>query len=412
MLSSSLDVANTVGDPNLPPVLDPVGDQQTLVGTPLVVPLSATDPEGDALVFSTDPILNGSLIQPGAYGMATFHWTPDASDVGNHALTFTVSDGASTDSESVVLTVGDVNVPPVLEPIGNRQAEVDAMIEIALMASDPDGDGLAFSAEGLPVGVDLLDAGNGTAQLVGMTATAGLYTVTVTVTDDGQPAESASETFEIDVQAPAPPPPPEEQEPDLALLNANWKRLWLMVGGEGAMPGASVDIHDATTGAHLGSTMADAEGVFLARLRPLVAPCSVEARSGDEISPVVAVMNAPADCGGAPPTRVRSAVWKCRGGLFVEGHRAPPRAAVRLYDAGGSGALLGSTTASSAGEFRLRSFPPRRPHSVRVSVESGDAEWMLDPVRVRSSGYCHDRHWHCGSKKSKHHHHRGHHDRD
>jgi hypothetical protein len=392
-LTTTADVAITVGDPNLPPELDPIGDQEATEGMVLVVPLSAMDPEGDPLVFSTDPVLAGSFMQVGPDGTATFEYTPGPAAVGNQVVTFVVSDGLSTDEETIVITVGQANVPPVLSPIGDRQADVGGLLDIVLEATDVDGDLLAFFASGLPEGVALSDAGDGTAQLTGTPSVAGIYTVTVTVTDDGEPPEAAAETFEVDVQA-------LPEETTLVLLEAQWTHRRLEVVGEGALPGAPVDFHDPATGAGLGTTTADAHGIFMATLRPFVTPCSIQASSDGETSAALPIENAPASCGEGPHTRILAASWKCRrGSLYVVGKRAPANGIVRFYDAE-SDALLGTTSANRRGHFLLRTTPAERPERIQASVESGGVEWILDPVAVRSTGPCADRNEHHGNHHS------------
>jgi hypothetical protein len=281
------DIAITIGNPNVPPVLDPIGDQMATVGMPLVVALSASDAEGAPLVFSLAAPLSGSLLVAETDTTATFEYVPGAGDVGNKIVTFVVSDGIGTDEETIVISVGAVNVPPMLEPIGDRQLVLGEMLAIALMADDADGDGLSFEADGLPEGVSLTDRGDGTAELTGTPLSAGVYLVTVTVTDDGAPPEAALETFEIDVQS-----PPEDAE--LVILHAEWTRHTLAILGEGALPDASVMLRDPVTGALLGNVMADASGSYAVKLRPFVPPCSVEASADEATSPVVAVENAPA----------------------------------------------------------------------------------------------------------------------
>lgn len=383
--SATMEVALTIGDPNLPPVLDPIGDREALVGTPLVIPLSADDPEGDSLTFSTDPLLVGSRMVAGAYGQADFEYTPTVADVGNLVLTFFVSDGMSTDEETIVISVGEVNVPPTLQAIGDRQVEVGMPFEVALMAQDADGDGLGFSALGLPEGVVLIDRGDGTGQLSGTPATVGIYGVTVTVTDDGTPPEAAAESFEIDVQPPPPPPVPDE--PSLVIVEAEWRWGRLSLTGEGAEPGSEVAIVDPQTGAVLGSVRADEDGLYQLTLRPFLPPCSVEVRSGEEASQAVPVAGAPAGCSAGPPTRVWGALWKCGRGLYVAGHRAPSRGTVRVYDAS-SDELLAVGRATRSGHFLVRSHGDEAPDAVRVSVEDGGLEWMLDPVEVRGASRC------------------------
>lgn len=397
MMSAYAEVTITVNGGNRPPVLDPIGDQEGIVGMPVSVPLSATDPDGDPLTFSVDPILNGSLLQPGAPGESTFEWVPSSDQVGNHVLTFTVSDGLATDEETIVVTIGDVNVPPILEPIGDRTVDVGGMLEIALLAGDADDDGLVFDVEGLPEGAVLQDAGDGTALLQWMPDTAGFFELTVTVTDDGVPAEAASETFTIEVLT---PPPVFELELDDASWT-EWPRPALQVMGHGAPPGAPVEIRDAISGMVLRSLVADVDGSFAADFQTLFPPCSVDAHAADASAPAMEVRNAPKDCSGEARLRVWKAFWIClNGSLQVWGDRAPAGATLRLYD-DASGELLALGRAGFMGHFRLRTQTDEAPATgVQIGVELDGVEWMLGPFETPQLGPCYTRAMHRGHRRA------------
>lgn len=394
VLSTTGEVAITIGDPNLPPVLAPIGDQDALVGNLLMFPLDAADPDADPLAFSASPGVAGSVIRDNGDGTGSFEYTPTAADVGNHGVTFIVSDGFDTDEETIVISVGEVNVPPVLQPIGNRQSELGTPIEIALMAADPDGDALVFTVDGLPEGLSLTDRGDGTGQISGTPVAAGVYEMTVTVTDDGVPPEAALETFELDVREPP-------AAPALLMVRARWHRHQLKVAGEGAVPGAEVEIRDAMTDMSLGHLTAASDGSFTGMLRPFVPPCSVQAHAGEIASGAIEVADAPAQCSESPRTQVLVALWSCHRGLYVAGRRAPPHATVRVYDTT-SEELLAMTTARRRGHFLLRGASDESPESVTVSIEDGGVEWMLDPTPVRSKGHCHRHRHHGKSKHQKH----------
>jgi RHS repeat-associated protein len=92
------------------PVLSPVGDRSVVLGTSLVLQLAATDPDGDPLTFSASPLplpINASL--DSRTGRFTF--SPAGDQAGALQLTFIVTDGVLTDSETITITVqppGDV----------------------------------------------------------------------------------------------------------------------------------------------------------------------------------------------------------------------------------------------------------------------------------------------------------------
>lgn len=94
---ASMDVTIAVGQAaNRPPVLAPIGNQQLDPGQALAFTLSAQDPEGQPLVFSATGLPTGaSLVGP------SFAWTPDSAQIGQHSMTFKVTDaGTPTRSPS------------------------------------------------------------------------------------------------------------------------------------------------------------------------------------------------------------------------------------------------------------------------------------------------------------------------
>jgi hypothetical protein len=76
-----------------------------------------------------------------------------------------------------------VNAPPVLVPIGSQAVNVGQPVVLLLMASDADGDPLAFSATGLPNGAIFMDGGNGMASFDWTPAQAGNTAITFSVSD-------------------------------------------------------------------------------------------------------------------------------------------------------------------------------------------------------------------------------------
>ena len=114
-------------------------------------------------------------------------------------MTFIVTDDSEpelSDEETITITIGDVNRPPVLDAIGNLEVGENEQLVIELTASDPDEDELTFDAENLPEG----------AGFEGDTFTwtpdyeqAGQYEVTFSVSDDEDPPLFDEETITITV---------------------------------------------------------------------------------------------------------------------------------------------------------------------------------------------------------------------
>ena len=184
----------TVGNVNRPPVLAPIGAKTGTEGVLLAFTATATDPDGNALTFSAGGLPTGATLTPAG----AFSWTPATGQAGNFNVTVTVTDtGGLIVSEIVTITVGNVNRPPVLAPIGAKTGTEGQPLTFTATATDPDGNALTFSAGGLPTGATLTPAG--AFSWTPTFAQAGTYNVTITVTDNGSPVASDFEALTITV---------------------------------------------------------------------------------------------------------------------------------------------------------------------------------------------------------------------
>ena len=192
------EVVIAVGNVNIPPVLNPIGDMQGDLDDLIAFGLSATDADGDALVFSFQNAPFGSSLTDNNDGTALFEWMPTVNaDLGNHPVTFSVVDNNTIpgplgiDSEEIVITIGNVNRPPTLAPIANVSVNTGDRVLFNLSATDPDGDAIAltYTSSDLPKKAKLFDNGDGTAVFDWDTGNrnAGLYEVTFHATDAGTP---------------------------------------------------------------------------------------------------------------------------------------------------------------------------------------------------------------------------------
>ncbi len=146
--------SNTVHSPpvssgNNPPVLASVGNKSILEGATLNFTVSATDEDGDGLTYAASNLPSGA-----GFNTVTgvFSWIPALNQSGSYSVTFTVTDGSDNDSETILITVAEVNRLPVLNPIGTQTIGEGSQLTFTITASDPDDDALSYSAEGLPDG--------------------------------------------------------------------------------------------------------------------------------------------------------------------------------------------------------------------------------------------------------------------
>ncbi|HTM07865.1 MAG TPA: Ig-like domain-containing protein [Verrucomicrobiae bacterium] len=298
--SASQSFTITVGNVNRPPVLGAIGNKTVNEGQLLSFPVSASDPDGNAIGFTAGNLPTGAALTDNHDGTAAFAWTPTFAQADNYTnVTITATDNGSpaqSASQIFTITVGNVNRPPVLGAIGNKTVNEGQLLSIPVSASDPDGDALVFVGSNIPAGATLTDNHDGTAAWSWTPATgqAGTYAnVTVTVTDNGSPALSDAEAFTITVQGPVAPPPPPPSVTTLTIksVKGSGKNYTLYVQGYVRPGGTTVTIVDANTKKTLGSVRAGKSGAWKAALRMQHGsmPCAVQAIAGSLWSSVKTV---------------------------------------------------------------------------------------------------------------------------
>ena len=186
---------------NQPPVLASIGDKTVNELATLAFTATATDPNSppQILTFSlTGTIPTGASITSGG----DFSWTPsETQGPGSYPITVVVSDGVATDSETITVTVDEVNRAPTVTAIDDV-AHHNEMTELSFTATATDPDVPAntwtFSLVGETYGASIASGG-----LFSWTPTEeqgpGGYSFTVRATDNGSPALSDDEAFSVHV---------------------------------------------------------------------------------------------------------------------------------------------------------------------------------------------------------------------
>ena len=141
----------SVGESNQAPTLEGLTNQKVDEGQQLDLRLQASDADGDDLDYSVSGLPQGANFDQQS---GEFSWRPGNDAQGNYRLDFSVSDGKLEDSESMTITVGDVNQPPQLEAIADKRIVEGEELNFKLSGSDPDEDTVSFSAQGLPAGAE------------------------------------------------------------------------------------------------------------------------------------------------------------------------------------------------------------------------------------------------------------------
>jgi len=191
---------------NSPPVLAYIGPKSVNEENMLPFTATATDPDvpPQTLTLSLGPGAPPSAsITSGGY----FTWTPtEAQGPGVYNINITVSDGIAIDYEVITVTVNEVNLPPVLNPIGPKTINEGALLQFTITASDPDipAQTLAYSASNLPLGATF----NPTTRVFSWTPTsgqAGVYPSVHFEVTDGVLTDSEDITITVTVFRPPAP---------------------------------------------------------------------------------------------------------------------------------------------------------------------------------------------------------------
>ena len=147
--AQGLTSGNRAGEVNLPPVLGLINNKTAAVGQLIQLVISASDPNSDPLAFSASNLPAGASFDALSH---IFSWAPATSGTYSN-ITFQVSDGVLTTSQTLTITVtAKVNLPPVLGMISNKTAVVGQLTQFVISAIDPNDDPLTYSASNLPAG--------------------------------------------------------------------------------------------------------------------------------------------------------------------------------------------------------------------------------------------------------------------
>ncbi|MBI2108104.1 tandem-95 repeat protein [Candidatus Woesearchaeota archaeon] len=151
--SNTATVSISINSINDAPVLNAIGPQSITEGQLLTFAVTGSDADLDALTFSAAGLPSGA-----SFAGNTFTWAPGFVQAGSYPVTFTVSDGTATASETVIVTIIEAgNQAPVLGAIGDRAVTEGQALAITLSATDPDGTGaLTFTSSPLPSGATLI----------------------------------------------------------------------------------------------------------------------------------------------------------------------------------------------------------------------------------------------------------------
>jgi Putative Ig domain/GDSL-like Lipase/Acylhydrolase len=191
---------------NRPPQITSPGNQSDVEGEQISLPVTASDPDGDTLIFSATGLPIELSIHPVTGIISGFIGCQAA---GSYPVIVKAADNLNPSLSAEAAFIWNVGVancsPKVLSP-GDQNSSEGTQTSLQISASDPDGpETLTFSASGLPLDLTINPASGEITGLLSYEASfTSPYDITVTATDPG--GKSGSAHFQWFVQNTNRPP--------------------------------------------------------------------------------------------------------------------------------------------------------------------------------------------------------------
>lgn len=138
------------GSSNNPPTIDPVVNQTVAEGDLLHVEITASDADGDPLIWEAVSLPAGSNFQQNSSYQAYFWWIPGYDQSGIHEVKYRARDSDAGTSGSFFVNVTESNRSPQLDAVRNAWTYELTKIQFDIKASDADGDELTWQFQSIP----------------------------------------------------------------------------------------------------------------------------------------------------------------------------------------------------------------------------------------------------------------------
>jgi|GEM_PF-749331 len=187
-LSASQTFAWTVTNTNRAPQVTSPGNQSNARGDTVSLQIAGTDTDGDALTYTASGLPPGLSIDPGT-GIIAGTVANSAVTTTPYNATVTASDGAQSGSQNFTWSISHLGI---VSPGDQTNVNGDA-VSLQILANDPDGDTLSYSATGLPPNLSISSSTGLISGTLTNSADAGSpYSTTVTASDG---TNTTSQTF-------------------------------------------------------------------------------------------------------------------------------------------------------------------------------------------------------------------------
>jgi len=186
------DVTITINEVNVAVVLNPIGNFTNVPETTLLTfTATVTDPDLPVNTF-TYALVGAPLGAAIGTNSGVFTWTPTENQgPGSYTFDVAVSDGFSSDSETITIDVIETNGAPVFTGPAITTYNIDELTQVAFTATAVDNDvppnAFVFGLQGAPIGASI-DGNTGAFTWTPTEAQGpGSYTFNITATDVGAP---------------------------------------------------------------------------------------------------------------------------------------------------------------------------------------------------------------------------------
>ena len=206
-LSDTATFTVTVTRANTPPELSPILDQTIVEGQSRVVPVLATDAEGDALTLSANNFPSFASLRDNGNGTGAISLDPPLGSAGTYpnlrVIVFETANPTFADTVSFSLSVRGQEPPPVLDAIPDTTMSEGNALTIPVRATKGSGtDDIILAVNNLPSFGSFTDHhnGTGTIRFAPDFTHAGVYAdIKVTAQDTSTPPLTDSVTFTLTV---------------------------------------------------------------------------------------------------------------------------------------------------------------------------------------------------------------------
>ena len=165
---------------NKAPVMDSLADVSVDEGDTVELDVEVSDEDGDDIEITFSGWMTSSEKET------------DYTDSGVHTVTATATDGKESVTQTVMVTVNDVNRAPNIDSLSNVEVDEGDDVEVDVEVSDPDGDTVEISFS------EPLDGDGEWETEIG---DAGVYTVKVTASDGDLETEETVKVTVLSVNA-------------------------------------------------------------------------------------------------------------------------------------------------------------------------------------------------------------------